>query len=158
MWTFFHGINAKKWRTHSFEQGIPCQLNNPEICCRVRSRSQTQRVISQLPKGIIFRLTLTEMGHLQPKTPVHCNNTTAVGMANNSMKRQWSRSMKMRFFWVGDKIAQDMYDVSWPPGMENKADYQSKITWDPTTSMSDRGIYTWKILPGTYPGLRVRAL
>jgi hypothetical protein len=42
--------------------------------------------------GIIFRLTLTEMGHPQPKTPVHCNNATAVKIANNSIKRQRSRS------------------------------------------------------------------
>jgi hypothetical protein len=69
---------------------------------------------------------LTEMGHPQPKTPVHCNNAMAVRVANNSIKRQQSRSMKMRFFWVGDKIAQNMYDVSWHPRMENLADNQSK--------------------------------
>ncbi len=34
--------------------------------------------------------------------------------------------MEMRFFWVGDTIAQDMYDVSWHPVIENQADYQSK--------------------------------
>ncbi len=34
--------------------------------------------------------------------------------------------MEMRFFWVGDKIAQNMYDISWHPGIENLADYQSK--------------------------------
>jgi hypothetical protein len=34
--------------------------------------------------------------------------------------------MEIRFFWVGDKIAQDMYNVSWHPRMENLADYQSK--------------------------------
>jgi hypothetical protein len=28
------------------------------------------------------------MGHPQPKTPVHCDNTTAVGIANNTIKRQ----------------------------------------------------------------------
>jgi hypothetical protein len=32
----------------------------------------------------------------------------------------------MRFFWVGNKEAQDIYDVSWHPGQENLADYQSK--------------------------------
>ncbi len=36
--------------------------------------------------GIIFRLMLTEMGHPQPKTPVHCDNATAVGIENNSIK------------------------------------------------------------------------
>jgi hypothetical protein len=40
--------------------------------------------------GIIFRKTLADMGHLQPKTPVHCDNATAVGIANNTIKRQRS--------------------------------------------------------------------
>jgi hypothetical protein len=76
--------------------------------------------------GIIFWQTLADMGHPQPKTPVHRNNATAVGIANNTVKRQQSRSMEMRFFWVGDKVAQDMFALQWHPGQENLADYQSK--------------------------------
>jgi hypothetical protein len=38
--------------------------------------------------GIIFQLTLTEMGHPQPKIPIHCDNAMAVGIANNTIKRQ----------------------------------------------------------------------
>ena len=34
--------------------------------------------------------------------------------------------MEMRFFWVGDKIAQEMYSLKWHPGQENLVDYQSK--------------------------------
>ncbi len=34
--------------------------------------------------------------------------------------------MEMRFLGVGDKVAQDMYDLKWYPGMENLADYLSK--------------------------------
>jgi hypothetical protein len=34
--------------------------------------------------------------------------------------------MEMRFFWIGDKIAQQMYNLKWHPGQENLADYQSK--------------------------------
>jgi hypothetical protein len=37
---------------------------------------------------IIFRLALEELGHPQPQTPVHCNNATTVGIANNIVKRQ----------------------------------------------------------------------
>jgi hypothetical protein len=59
--------------------------------------------------GILFRQTLANMGHPQPKTPVHCANATVVGI-----------------FWVGDKVAHDMYTLSWHPGQENLADYQSK--------------------------------
>jgi hypothetical protein len=36
--------------------------------------------------GMTFRLTVNEMVHPQPKTPVHCDNATAVGIANNSIK------------------------------------------------------------------------
>ncbi len=34
--------------------------------------------------------------------------------------------MDMRFFWVGDKVAQEMYKLRWHPGQENLADYRSK--------------------------------
>ena len=59
-------------------------------------------------KGIVYRDILKDMGHPQPCTPVHCDNATAVGIANNLVKRQRSRSMEMRFFWISDKCAQDM--------------------------------------------------
>jgi hypothetical protein len=32
----------------------------------------------------------------------------------------------MRFFWVGGKVARDMYKLTWHPKMENLADYQGK--------------------------------
>jgi hypothetical protein len=35
--------------------------------------------------------------------------------------------MEMRFFWIGDKVAQGMYKLSLHPGQENLADYQSKL-------------------------------
>jgi hypothetical protein len=41
-------------------------------------------------QATIFRLTLEEMGHPQPPTLVHCKNSTAVGITNNSVKKQRS--------------------------------------------------------------------
>jgi hypothetical protein len=41
-------------------------------------------------EGIIFKTTLEHLGHPQPKIPVHCNNATAVRIANNTIKRQRS--------------------------------------------------------------------
>jgi hypothetical protein len=77
-------------------------------------------------KGIVYPKILKDMGHLHPKTPVHCNNATAVGIANNTVKQNCSCSIEMLFFWVSDKCAQDMYKLSWHPGQEDLADYQSK--------------------------------
>jgi hypothetical protein len=34
--------------------------------------------------------------------------------------------METRFFWVHDKVAQDMFALRWHPGQENLADLQSK--------------------------------
>ncbi len=34
--------------------------------------------------------------------------------------------MEMRFFWIGDKVAQNIYQIAWHPSQENLADYQSK--------------------------------
>jgi hypothetical protein len=77
-------------------------------------------------EGIIFQLTLEELGHPQLQTPVHCDNATTIGIANNTVKWQQSRLMEMKYFWVGDKVAQDAYEIKWHPGQENLVDYQSK--------------------------------
>ncbi len=75
---------------------------------------------------MIFWLTLEDLGHPQPKIPVHCDNATAIGIANNTIKWQRSRAMEMRYFWVDDKVLQDIYSLSWHPGQENLGDCQSK--------------------------------
>ncbi len=66
------------------------------------------------------------MGHPQPPTPKHWDNSTAVGIANNTVKRQRLRSMEMKFFWVVDAVEQGKFDIKYYPGKENLGDYQSK--------------------------------
>ena len=58
--------------------------------------------------------------------PVHRDNAMAVGIANSSVKHWHLHLIEMRFFWSSGKVAQDMYALSWHPGQENLADYQSK--------------------------------
>lgn len=77
-------------------------------------------------EGKIIRLILEELGHPQPATPVHCDNATAAGIANNSIKKQRSRAMEMCFFWVADQVQRNLFDVHWYPGKENLADYFTK--------------------------------
>jgi hypothetical protein len=49
-------------------------------------------------EGMIFCLTLEELGHPQPETTIHCNNATADGIANNTVKQQQLGSMEMQYF------------------------------------------------------------
>jgi hypothetical protein len=67
-------------------------------------------------------MTLEELDHPQPKTQIHCNNATTIGIPNNTIKRQRLGSMEMMNFWVCDKTAQDAYSVKWHSGQENLAE------------------------------------
>ena len=75
----------------------------------------------------IIRLSLEEMGHPQPPTPIHVDNSTAVGIVNNTIKRQRSRAMNMRYFWLLCHEAQRLLKVRWHPGHENLGDFPSKV-------------------------------
>jgi hypothetical protein len=78
-------------------------------------------------EGNILRLVLQDLGHHQPPTPIHCDNATASGIANDAVKKQCSRSIEMQFFWVkGQAVKCNMFNVRWHPGQENLADYFTK--------------------------------
>ena len=92
--------------------------------------------------GKIHRLTLEELGHTQPPTPIHCDNETAVGIANNTVKKQRSRAMEMRYFWIVDQVAQKQFNIAWHPGQENLADYFTKH-FDSKHHQQARPWYIW---------------
>jgi hypothetical protein len=50
----------------------------------------------------VLCLTLDKLGHPQLPTPIHVNNTTTVGIVNNTIKQQCSRAMEMHYFWLLD--------------------------------------------------------
>jgi hypothetical protein len=75
--------------------GQPIQLNGPvhtvtSICKFVvasAAEAELGALFYNCQDGTIFRLTLEELGHKQPPTPVHCNNTPAVAIANDIVKK-----------------------------------------------------------------------
>ena len=76
--------------------GDPIKLNGAffTLCMILRfivasaAKAKLGALFLNSKEGMIFRLTLEEFGHPQPKTHVHCNNATAVGIANNTVKCQ----------------------------------------------------------------------
>jgi hypothetical protein len=73
-----------------------------------------------------IRTTLEELGHNQPPTPIQTDNSTAAGIANDSVKQKRSKAMDMRFYWIRDRVRQGQFHVYWKPGKQNKADYFTK--------------------------------
>jgi hypothetical protein len=74
----------------------------------------------------VLRITLEELGHPQPPTPIHIDNTTTVGIVNNTIKRQRSRAMEMCYFWLLDGETQRYFKFYYQPEQENLGDYPSK--------------------------------
>ena len=78
-------------------------------------------------EAVPIRNMLEEMGHPQPPSPIHIDNSTAVGIVNNTIKRQRSRAMEMRYFWLLDQAAEALFKFAYHPGLENLGDYPSKL-------------------------------
>ncbi len=74
----------------------------------------------------VFHLVLDELGHPQPPTPIHIDNTTTVGIVNNTIKCQQSRAMKMRYFWLLDRESQKYFKFYYQFSQENLGDYPSR--------------------------------
>jgi hypothetical protein len=76
--------------------------------------------------GAPLRVTLTELGHTQPPTPLRMDNSTAHAIVNETIKHTLSKAMDMRYHWLTDRVRQKQFDVYWRPGRENLADYHTK--------------------------------
>ena len=71
-------------------------------------------------------MALQELGHTQPPTPIHTDNTTETGIIHKTIKQQQPRAMNLRYFLTISKQYDKTIDVSWQPGRENLAEYSSK--------------------------------
>ena len=84
-------------------------------------------------EDVPIRITLEEMGHYQPPTPVHVDNSTALGTANGTINQRKSKAMDMRFYWIRDRRNQEQFSIYWKPCSTNRGDYFTKTPPPPTT-------------------------
>ena len=59
-------------------------------------------------------------------TPIQTDNSTAEGIANDTVKAKRSKAMDMRFYWIKDRVHQGQFRIHWKPGADNKADCHTK--------------------------------
>ncbi len=112
----------------------PIYLNGPiHVLCKVLDKIAASAAEAELgslflnvQETIKFRIALEELGHPQPATPIHTDNSCAASIIHQSIKQQRSRAMNLRYFWTIEKQKDKTIDVSWHPGTKNMADYVSK--------------------------------
>jgi hypothetical protein len=90
------------------------------------TEAETGALFNTAKDAAPLRVTLTEMGHPQPATPIQTDNACAAGIVNDTVKQRRSRAMDMRFYWIKDRVAQGQYIVHWRRGADNLADYFTK--------------------------------
>ncbi len=77
-------------------------------------------------EAVPMRQLLTEMGHIQPRTPIQTDNSTACGVVNSNVQPWQTKAMDMRFHRLRCLEAQRQFRFYWAPGKSNLGDYWTK--------------------------------
>jgi hypothetical protein len=90
------------------------------------AESEVGACFHKAQSGAPLRVTLTELGHTQPPTPLRTDDYTAFGIVNKIIKHKRSKAMDMRNHWLTERVRQKQCDVYLRPGRENLGDYHTK--------------------------------
>jgi hypothetical protein len=90
------------------------------------AKSEVVACFHNAQSGAPLRVTLTELGHTQPQTPLRTDNSTAFCILNDTNKQKRSKAMDMRYNWLTDRVLRKQVDVYWRPGRENLGYYHTK--------------------------------
>ena len=121
------------------KNGQPIKLNgNIAVTCAIlklvaasAAEAELGALFLNTQEARIICLTLMEMGHPHPPTPIHIDNSTCVGIVNGTIKHQRLRAMENICFWLLDQEAQKYFKFFHHPGAENMGDYPSKAHTGP---------------------------
>ena len=77
--------------------------------------------------AVYIRAIAKALGYPQTHpTIILCDNSTAVGLANDTVKIAKTKSIDMRFHWLRDRVRQGQFRIRWIPKEQNMADFFTK--------------------------------
>ncbi len=81
------------------------------ICAVISSAAEAElgALYINSREAVPMQMNLQEMGHKQPKTPIHIDNNTAFGVIANSIQPKQTKAMDMRFHCLWDREAQKQF-------------------------------------------------
>ena len=88
-----------------------------------------------------LRVALEEMGHPQPQTPVIMDNTSAVGLAQNTMTPKRSKAYDARVNWLKCREAQKQFKLIWESGKRTRQITTQKFTQHVNTNTKEKNMY-----------------
>jgi hypothetical protein len=90
------------------------------------SESEVGACFHNAQSGAPLRVTVTELGHTQPQTPLCTYNSTAFRILNETIKQKRSKAIDMPYHWLTNRVRQQQFDVFWRPCRENLGNYHTK--------------------------------
>ena len=105
-------------------------LNTTGILANVMSaasEAEAAALFTNMKEGVIQCIALEEMQWPQPPTPITVDNSTAVGLARDTIKANKSRAIDMCLHWIEDRAQQCQFLVTWAPGKLNKTKLHAPI-------------------------------
>jgi hypothetical protein len=90
------------------------------------AESEVGACFQNAQSGAPLRVTLTELGHQQPATPLITDNSTTFGILNETIKQKHSKAMDMRYHWITDRVRQKQLNVYWRQRKDNLGYYHTK--------------------------------
>jgi hypothetical protein len=84
---------------------MPCTVMREVLSSA--SEAESAALFYNGKEGAPLRITLKELSHKQPPTPMVTDNSTASGIANKSVKQKRSKAMDIRFYWIRDRVQQN---------------------------------------------------
>ena len=97
-----------------------------KLVCSSAAKAELAALFLNTQEAIKMKQALEQMGHEQPPIPIITDNSIAASIVQQNIKKQKSRAMNMRYFWVIDQQNNKIIDVTWLPGNKNLADYVTK--------------------------------
>lgn len=95
------------------------------VCCSVAEAEYVALyLIAQ--QGVWLRTILQTMGYPQPPTKILCDNTVAVGIANDTVKLKRSKVIDQNYHWIRNQVEIGNFEIYWKPGRVNLADFFTK--------------------------------
>jgi hypothetical protein len=105
---------------------VPCQILQEIVSSAAEAEAELAGLFHNAKEACPIRICLEELGHPQPDTPIVTNNSTAIGITNDTIKQKRSKAIDMRFYWIRDRVRQNQFSILWHKGELNKADYFTK--------------------------------
>ena len=92
------------------------------------SKAEKVALFLNCKAAIPLRISLEEMGHLQPRTPVVTDNSSAEGLINKTMISKRAEAHDVRFNWLKCREAQQLFEFIWKKATTTKLITTPNIT------------------------------